>query len=283
VWNMTWGPSPFPPPSLAMAFPVLCLAHMYAVDNRVCVCYCASGSGGKLVRIPVSAPLLLQVPVNEPPTAITLSNSNVLEGSANALVGTFSCTDPESNTCTFAITSATTLFRMVGTSLYTNVAIEQAQYPSVVLQIQATDNGSPAQTRSQSFTIVVTYVPRLPGVSNTAMSIAENSGTGAYVGVFANSQPSAQLTFTMVSATPTAGMTVFSLQACSGAFFVAQVRVRDSWLPRRIPPHSPPPLSSGLGCSTSVALLAPAGAVLALKQLLWLPSAPCAPPPQLSE
>jgi hypothetical protein len=141
---------------------------MHAVDNRVCgVCYWHLGVRGSTRRdssaCPPPPPLLLQVPVNEPPTAISLSNSNVLEGSASALVGTFSCTDPENNACTFAITSATTLLHMVGTSLYTSVAIEQAQNPSVVLQIQATDNGSPQQTRTQSFTILVKYV-RVPEV-----------------------------------------------------------------------------------------------------------------------
>ncbi len=211
-------------------------------------------------------PLRLQVGVNEPPTAITLSNSNVAEGANGALVGSFSCTDPENNACSFAITSGTTLFRMVGTSLYTNAAIEQAQYPAVVLQIQATDNGSPAQTRSQSFTIVINYVPRVPGVSNTAMSIAENSGTGAFVGVFTNSQPSAQLTFTMLSATPTTGLTVFSLQACSGTFFVAQVRAWGHWTCFHRP--SPPFPFSHLMHSFVVLISTPSASALLVVQAL---------------
>ena len=121
------------------------------------------------------------------------------------------------------VSNPNNLFRLSGNVLITNVAIEQAQYPAVQLQIQATDNGSPQQTLTQAFTIVVTFVPKLPGVSNTSMSIAENSASGSFVGIFSNSQPSAQLNFVMLSAVPTAGLTVFTLQACSGTFFLAQV------------------------------------------------------------
>ncbi len=182
---------------------------------------------------------MLQLNVNESPTSIALTSSNVDEGVAGRLVGTFTCTDPENSVCAYTLQSGTALFQIIGAALYTRVAIDRAQYPAVALQVQAADSGVPVQTRTQSFTIVINAVVRAPGVSDTAMSIAENSGTGAYVGVFANSQPSAQLSFAMLSATPTTGLTVFSLQACSGAFYVAQVR---EWRPGprlTVPPPCP--------------------------------------------
>ena len=166
----------------------------------------------------------MQTNVNERPSAIALSNANVVEGQAGALVGSFSCTDPEGNACTYSLLSnPNNLFFLSGSALRTAVAIEQAQYAAVVLQVTATDNGSPTQAYTLPFTIVITYVPKPPGVSNTAMTIAENSATGAFVGTITNTQPSAQLNFVMLSAVPTAALTVFTLQACSGTFFVAQV------------------------------------------------------------
>lgn len=165
--------------------------------------------------------------VNEPPTAISLSGTTVTEGVAAATVGSFSCVDPDAGqTCTFSLLSnPNNLFSLTSGVLRTAVAIAYAQYPAIVLQVTATDNGSPTQTYTLPFTIVVIYVPQQPGVSNTAMTVPENSATGALVGVISNTNPAAQLNFAMLSAgTTTAALTTFTLQACSGIFFVATVR-----------------------------------------------------------
>ncbi len=76
----------------------------------------------------------------------------------------------------------------LGGILVTNVAIVQAVNPSVILQITATDNGSPTQSFTQTFVIIVNYVARAPGVSNTSMSVPENSPVGALVGTMINSR-----------------------------------------------------------------------------------------------
>ena len=168
-----------------------------------------------------------QVNVNEPPTVIALSGSTVSEGVSSATVGSFSCVDPDAGqTCTFSLLSnPNNLFSLTSGVLRTAVAIAYAQYPAVVLQVTATDNGSPTQTYTLPFTIVIIYVPQQPGVSNTAMSIAENSPAGTLVGVISNTNPAAQLNFAMLSAGTTASaLTTFTLQACSGIFFVATVR-----------------------------------------------------------
>ncbi len=155
-----------------------------------------------------------------------MSGTTVSEGVAGATVGSFTCVDPDvGQTCTFSLLSnPNNLFSLTSGVLRTAVAIAYAQYPAVVLQVTATDNGSPTQTYTLPFTIIIGYVPQQPGVSNTAMSIAENSPTGTLVGIISNTNPSAQLNFAMLTAGTTASaLTTFTLQACSGIFFVATV------------------------------------------------------------
>jgi hypothetical protein len=91
-------------------------------------------------------------------------------------------------------------------------------------QVTVTDNGG--LTFTQAFTIIINYVAAPPGVSNTAMSIAENSVSGSLVGTMTNSGTEVY-TFTPIAAgtTPAAALTVFRVQACSGTVFVNSVCV----------------------------------------------------------
>jgi hypothetical protein len=90
--------------------------------------------------------------------------------------------------------------------------------------VTVTDNGG--LTFTQAFTIIINFVPAPPGVSNTAMSIAENSVAGALVGTMTTSG-TASYTFTAIAAgtSPASALTLFRIQACSGTIFVNSVRV----------------------------------------------------------
>jgi hypothetical protein len=99
--------------------------------------------------------------------------------------------------------------------------------PALDLVIRTTDSGGgfPALSFSQTFTITVVFVPSPPAVSDTVMSVDENSLSGTIVGAItmAPGADATPLNFTINTALSPAGYNMFRVQLCSGTFFVNSV------------------------------------------------------------
>ena len=132
--------------------------------------------------------------VNEPPV-VTPATLSVLEHSpASTVVGTASATDPDAGqTLSYAITggNAGGAFAIAAASGQITVAntsaldaILQGGSPSAALTVQATDNGTPAQSGSGTITVNITDVNDPPSFSPGG-TVTAAEGSGPYSGAWA--------------------------------------------------------------------------------------------------
>lgn len=126
--------------------------------------------------------------VNDPPTAIGISNSTVPENSPiGTLVGTFNTTDADDgDTHTYSFVSGAgdsdnTLFAIVGNSLITRNIFNFESRSNYSIRIQSQDAGG--LVVEQLFPITITNVNENPlSVRISRRSIAENSSIGTVLG-----------------------------------------------------------------------------------------------------
>jgi hypothetical protein len=97
-------------------------------------------------------------------------------------------------------------------------------FPFCTPFLLAADSGSPAKSLSASIIITVKYNPLPLGVSDTSMTVPENTPVGSLVGTIYNTNPSMQLNFTVLTVgSDAAALTAFRVQPCAGNVFVNQV------------------------------------------------------------
>jgi fibronectin-binding autotransporter adhesin len=126
--------------------------------------------------------------VNEPATDLTLSNANVDENQpANTAVGTLSATgDPEtSQTHTFTLVSGTgstdnASFNISGSTLQTSASFNYEQKSSYSIRVRATDNGSPAASFEEVFTISINDMLEAVPTARYAGSAVQFNGTSQW-------------------------------------------------------------------------------------------------------
>ncbi len=140
--------------------------------------------------------------VNESPTDLVLSNSSIDSNSPdNAVVGTFSTTDPDiGDTFTYQLVSGAgddnnDAFTIEGNSLQINSSPDFETQSSYSIRVQTTDAGG--LSYSEALTISVNNVNESPTdlvLSNS--SIDSNSPDNAVVGTFSTTDPDIGDTFT---------------------------------------------------------------------------------------
>ncbi len=133
--------------------------------------------------------------VNESPTALTLSNSSLAENTgANAVVGTFSTTDPDAgNTFNYFLQSGAgstdnAAFTLSGNTLRLRASANFEVKNSYAIRVRTTDQGG--LQFEQTFTINITNVnetPSAPTISNNR--IDENVPVGTVIGVLSATDP----------------------------------------------------------------------------------------------
>ncbi|MBE9220435.1 DUF4347 domain-containing protein [Dolichospermum flos-aquae] len=159
--------------------------------------YVAAADGG-LKIIDVSE----FVPLNQAPTNITLSNSNIAENQViGTVVGNFSSTDPDTgNTFTYSLVTGTgatdnSLFTISGNQLRTNSVFNFETKNSYSIRVKTTDQGG--LSFEKQLTIGVSNVNETP--TNLTLSnntVAENQIIGTVVGNLSSTDPDTGNTFT---------------------------------------------------------------------------------------
>jgi Ca2+-binding RTX toxin-like protein len=121
--------------------------------------------------------------VNEPPTAIQLSNNTVAENAAGAIIGDLIVTDPDSSTFTFTVSDSTRFEVKDGKlKLKAGQRLDFESGSTLTLDVTAIDDGNPAQSFTQSLTLNITDVNEAPTEIRLLNDrVAENSA-GAIVG-----------------------------------------------------------------------------------------------------
>ncbi len=133
--------------------------------------------------------------VNETPTDIALSNSNVAENAAGAVVGTLSTVDPDAGD-SHTYTVSDSRFQVVGgqLKLKAGISLDRETEPTVTLQVATTDAGG--LSYSENFTITVGNVNEAPtGIALSNSAVAENAA-GAVIGNLSTTDPDAGDSFT---------------------------------------------------------------------------------------
>ncbi|AFY32911.1 DUF4347 domain-containing protein [Calothrix sp. PCC 7507] len=130
--------------------------------------------------------------VNEAPTTVTINNTTVAENSAGAIIGSLSVTDPDAGSShTFSVNDDRFEVKNGQLKLKDGISLDFEATPNIQLQVTATDNGTPALSKTQSFAIAVTDVNEAPTtvtINNT--TVAENTA-GAIIGSLSVTDPDA--------------------------------------------------------------------------------------------
>ncbi len=137
--------------------------------------------------------------VNSSPTDLVLSNSSIDENSPdNAVVGTFSTTDPdEGDSFTYMLVSGNNAFTIVGDQLLTNSSLDFETQSSYSLRVQTTDSAN--NSFEKVLTINVNDIAENSSPTSIVLSsssINENSPLGAVVGTLSTSDPDEGDSFT---------------------------------------------------------------------------------------
>jgi hypothetical protein len=133
--------------------------------------------------------------VNEVPTDIALSGSNVAENLASGtLVGTLSATDPDaSDPKTFTLVAGpgsddNASFEITGTTVKTKAVFDREAKAGFSVRVRVTDSGG--LTFEKQFTITVTNVNEAPtDITLSSTSVLENAASGTLVGTLGGADP----------------------------------------------------------------------------------------------
>jgi VCBS repeat-containing protein len=137
---------------------------------------------------------------NDAPTDIALSKANVDENLPSGTpVGTFSTTDQDAgDTHTYSLATGTgdtnnTSFQIVNGELRTSASFNFEAKNSYSIRVRTTDNGTPAQSFDEQFTITINDVNDAPVATSDSYSGAIGN-TKASVGVTVTGEPVVALT-----------------------------------------------------------------------------------------
>jgi hypothetical protein len=143
-------------------------------------------------------------PINQAPTNLTLSNSNIAENQAiNTVVGNFTTTDPDTgNTFTYSLIAGTgatdnSLFTITNNQLKTNGVFDYETKNSYSIRVKTTDQGG--LSFEKQLTVGITNVNEAPTditLSNNLLSVAENQSIGTVIGNLITIDPDGGNTFT---------------------------------------------------------------------------------------
>ena len=162
---------------------------------------------------------------NSAPTDISLNNLTIAEDAgANAVVGTLSTTDPDTNntfTYTLVPVDGSTdhaSFDISGDLLIAKTSLDFDTQSTYSVRIRSTDQGG--LSTEKSFTITVTDVNEVPpnsapiGISLNNLTIAEHNAVNAVIGTFSTTDPDAgdtTFTYSLVSGDGATGNASFNI------------------------------------------------------------------------
>jgi len=138
--------------------------------------------------------------VNEAPVSLVCPSVIAENSGPNAVLGTFSTTDPDAgDSFTYALAAGTgdgdnALFNIIGGQLRANANFDFETKSSYSIFVRATDLGG--LSFESQFTITVTNVNEAPVSLVCPSVIAENSGPNAVLGTFSTTDPDAGDSFT---------------------------------------------------------------------------------------
>jgi hypothetical protein len=168
--------------------------------------------------------------VNETPTNLTLSNSNIAENQViGTVVGNLSTTDVDSgNTFTYTLVTGTgstdnASFTIVGNQLQTNGVFNFETKKAYSVRVRTTDQGG--LFFEKVLPIAVTNVNESPtNITLSATTVAENLAIGTLVGNLTSTDPDASNTFTYslvtgTGSTDNASFSVVGTQLKTNAIF----------------------------------------------------------------
>jgi FG-GAP-like repeat/IPT/TIG domain len=162
----------------------------------------ASATGAVSVLTPGGSAFGGTFTVTSAPTALALSPQTIAENTgANAVVGTFSTTDPNvGNTFTYTLVTGAGstdngLVNINGSQLRITASPNFESRSSYAIRVRTTDNTG--LWIEQAFTVTVTDVNEAPtGLALAPQAVDENTGANAVVGTFSTTDPDAANTFT---------------------------------------------------------------------------------------
>ncbi len=151
----------------------------------------------------------LGLPINQPPTALTLSQNLIAENTPkNLLIGTFSSQDPDAGDGhTYTLIAGTgdtdnSSFAIVNNELRINSSPDFEAKPTYSLRVKTTDRGG--LSTEQTFSINITNVNEPPTVLTLSQNlIAENSTANSLIGTFGSQDPDAgdRHSYTLIAGT----------------------------------------------------------------------------------
>ncbi|HEY9698799.1 MAG TPA: cadherin domain-containing protein [Trichocoleus sp.] len=164
--------------------------------------------------------------VNEIPTGLSLSPTNIQEGVAiGSIVGAFNTADPDtSDSFTYSLVSGTgstdnsafTIDPVTG-QLKVNVVPDFETKPSYSIRVKTTDRGN--NTFEKAFTITIDDQPDIPtDIGLSPSSVAENTAIGTVVGTLSSTDQDANDTFTysLVTGTGSTDNSAFTIDPVTG-------------------------------------------------------------------
>ena len=145
------------------------------------------------------------VNVNAKPTDLALSKTNVDENvAANTVIGTFSSTDPDSNTFTYSLVKGTgdtdnNAFTINGTSLKINTSPNFKTKSSYNIRVETKDSGG--LTFEKPLTININHVNAKPtDLALSKTNVDENVAANTVIGTFSSTDPDSNtFTYSLVS------------------------------------------------------------------------------------
>jgi len=172
------------------------------------------------------APLFLQ------PTTFTISENRPV----GQFVGDVNTSDPEGNTVTYSIVGGdpNAQFAINATTGVITVAKATINFeatPQFLLSVKAQDNGSPANSRTQTITVNIANLNEAPAfLAPTTFTISENRPVGQLVGDVNTSDPEGNtVTYSLVGGNPNAQ---FAINATTGVITVAKATINFEATPQ---------------------------------------------------
>ncbi|MCA9034040.1 MAG: DUF2341 domain-containing protein, partial [Planctomycetaceae bacterium] len=160
--------------------------------------------------------------INDAPTDISLSNSTVVEGTAGAIVGTLSTTDPDpSDSHTYSVDD--TRFEVVGGQLKLKAGqgLDFETEPSVLLSITSTDPGGLQISRNFTITVDDTNDNAPVITPGQLFAISESASNGAIVGTVTATDSDASTTFSNWTIVGGNSDGVFTVNSSTGQITIA--------------------------------------------------------------
>jgi|GEM_PF-1874452 len=188
----------------------------------------STDAGGLFVEKAITISVLNE---NEAPTDLELSRTSVDEGNNSTItIGTLSAQDNDGDTISFSLASTAACdgtdngsFSINKDKLQSSILFDYETKNSYQVCVRATDNGSPALSVDQAFSISVINEPDAPiDISLSATSLSENSPVGSEVAEISALDHDAGETFTfsLVSGSGSTDNAAFSI---SGSHLLLQV------------------------------------------------------------